>query len=268
MDCTDLRLALVDGVPSGQEVDAHVAVCPPCAELVADDAALASALVDIAETIELNGIDAALLKAIEVDNGPVAALRKIPSWMHGVALIAVVMAIAAMQAVTALRADYGTYPPQLMGLVLAALGGPIIGLSIAATRPLYKAPLPSGLLYGLTGTALTIPLILAALPAPHGHLASDITGLFLPATIACFGMGTLTAALVLIVHRLLDRRSHPDRNVTLLVALVGTVAGAIALQIHCPFTDNAHMLLGHASQGVLFAGAIYALFNSRRTRRR
>jgi len=267
MNCTDLHRALADGVSSGPEIDAHLATCAPCSELVADDGALAAALRDVAaEPPELSGMEASVLKAIEEDNGPIAAFRRVPAWMHGAGLIALVTAIAVGQAVTGLRPDFESYPTQLMVLVLAALGGPVIGLSVAATRPLYKAALPNGLFYGMLSTAMAIPLVIAAMPAPHTHPASDITGLFLPATIACFSIGALTAALVLIVHKLMDRRVHADRNATMLVALVGTVAGAIALHIHCPFTDNAHLLLGHASQGGVFAAAIFALFSARRGR--
>ena len=267
MNCQDLQHQLANGIHSGPEVDVHLATCAPCTELVADGGALASVLADAAAVpAELGDMSAALFQAIEEDGGPLGALRRIPPWVRGAVLIALAAAIGIGEWITGLRPDFEAYPTQMMVLALLALGGPVIGLSIAGTRPLYRPPLPSGMFYGMLTTAVSIPLILGSMPAPHDHPASNITGIFIPATIACFGFGTLIASLVLIVHKLMDRRIHADRNVTALVALVGTVAGTIALQIHCPFTDNAHLLIGHAGPGVVFTVAIFAIFNARRGR--
>ncbi len=263
MTCTDLRRALASGQPSSPEVEAHLASCAPCGELAADDGALADALEAVPEpTADLSDMAAALSEAMEKDG----ANRRIPSWIQPTVLIGLAAAVAIAMALGSLRPDIAAYPMDLMALILAALGGPTIGLSIAASRPLHKSAIPRGMVAALAVTALSIPLIIAVLPAPHSDPASDITGVFLAATIGCFVLGVLVAGMLVIAHRLLDKRTHADRDALLLVALAGCVAGAFALQIHCPFTDTAHQVIGHAGQGAVFTAGIWALFWRHRAR--
>ena len=266
MDCTDLHRELAAGVPSGPEVDAHLAVCPPCSALLADDCAVASALDTLRDgRDDLDALKGRTLAAVADDRGPRGFMAKTPTWVHSTALLGAVIAIALSQ-IMALRADFDAYPTALMVLVLAAFTGPLIGLTLGATRPVHQAPLSRAIQSGLWLTALAIPLVVAAMPAPHTHPASDIAGAFGQATFACFAFGAAITVGILVLHKLFDRRSHADRDSTILAALIGALAGAIALQLHCPFSNNAHQALGHASQGVLFAGLIFTWFSARQSR--
>jgi len=57
--------------------------------------------------------------------------------------------------------------------------------------------------------------------------------------------------LVVLVLRALDRTAHDSRPAGVLAAVTGGVAGNPALERHCPVTAPAHLLLGHATVGLM-----------------
>jgi len=266
MSCSDLHRAIASDEPSGPEVDAHLEACEPCSALVAHDGAGAKAL----HALEGDSSDAlgdlwgSTLEAVENDGGLSSRLARTPSWMHAVALGGLVLALSLSQ-LAALRPDMEAYPSALMTLVLLAFAGPTVALILAATRPLYLSPLSATVKSALWLTALVIPLLVASLPATHIHPAMAITGGFAPVTLTCFAFGAAIALLVTGAHQLFQRRRHGDRDNTILAALVGALAAAIALQLHCPYSDNAHQILGHATQGILLVGGIFVWFSARRS---
>jgi hypothetical protein len=268
MDCTDLHRALADGLPTGSGVDAHLEHCPACNTLMADEGALAQALHVLSpDSEDLNDLMGATLTAIEADaQSGTRRLSKCSTPSHAALWIGAVLVVMALQVPMGLRPDFDAYPTLLMVLVLAAFLGPALGLVLATTRPLHMAPLPPMVKRGMWLTAIALPLVVAAMPAPHLHPAAVLAGAFMPITIACFVFGTAIMIAFLLLHALLQRRTHADRDNTLLAALIGSLAAAMALQLHCPLNDNAHQVLGHATQGILMTGLLYTWFSARRAR--
>jgi hypothetical protein len=233
-----------------------------------DDGALGHALHALhPEGETLTGLLGDTLTAIEADKKSGSSwLPKCSSRSHAALWIGAVVVVAALQVPIGLRPDFDAYPSSLMALILAAFAAPALGLILATTRPLHRAPIPSIATRGMWVTALALPLVIAVLPAPHSHPAATLTGAFLPITIACFVFGAVIMTGFVVLHVLLQRRTHADRDNTILAALVGSLVGAIALQLHCPLSDTGHQALGHASQGILMAGLLVTWFSARRAR--
>jgi hypothetical protein len=67
--------------------------------------------------------------------------------------------------------------------------------------------------------------------------------------LACFAIGGLIAAAVLILGRLLDRGLG-----TAVAAVSAGAAGTLLLHLHCPINHPLHLLLGHATVAIVAIG--------------
>ena len=93
---------------------------------------------------------------------------------------------------------------------------------------------------------LVAPFLFALGPSPSPF--GDIPGVtFVQATVGCFVLGALVGGFVVVGLRLLDRGGHRSREAALFAATAGGLAANAALELHCPATAPAHLLLGHAS---------------------
>jgi len=184
------------------------------------------------------------------------------------ALLAIVGAAIAGSQLANLRADFGAYPLARMALaaVLPALAA--LYAWYAGLRPLHRAPPRRGAFVGLVVAIVGVPLLLAALPeASTGHAASHggLGDELLPRAWACFAYGSVLALPALLLGALLDRDAL--RQPLAFLAAIGApaVVANLALQLHCPLTHPAHLLLGHAAISVAFVllGSVIWLMRTR-----
>jgi hypothetical protein len=111
-------------------------------------------------------------------------------------------------------------------------------------------------------------LVIALLPVAHLDHAANLQGngaMLIKKSVACFIYGNVFAIPALLAAWLFDRAARPWRLSPshLLVAVLGGIAGNLALQAHCPITEHTHLLASHATVGP----ALVAVFTLARLRR-
>lgn len=239
MDCSVVHDALARGAV-GDEATAHAATCAPCAELLADDAALGRVLaeaVDDRPSPELRSRLAARL-ATERRGGP--ARWSTP--VRGAALVAGLVALVVGTATLQLRSDADLVPLGQMVLVLGGLvGATLLGFA-RVLRPLHRPELPGWNRRLSTAVLAGLPLALMALPP---SVPMDSRGV--APIVACFVGGSAFAALGLVGLRAFDRRPRVGWDRRLVYAGVGALLGTVYLQLHCADRDPVHTLLGHGT---------------------
>ncbi len=268
MECREIRDALVRGqTPLGGDVDAHLAACPGCSELLADDGQLGQALA----ATELPAVDASallgeVLGSIDKERGPAAWLRSQSTLVRMAIPLAAVLLVLLYVLLFKMRPDEASWLPGPFG-VEVALYALLIGSAVTLElRPLERRPLPVWLRPALVALALVVPVLLAWAPqANHAPLAYAPPGKsFLHMAFGCFAFGTVLALPALVLLWMVDRVGHRSFRLALLAAAIGGLVGNLALQIHCPVTDPDHLLLGHATIGLVFGG-VYAAWLALRT---
>lgn len=261
MECREIRDALVRGeTPLGQELEAHLAACPGCAELLTDDNRLGQALAHA----ELPELDASallgeVLGSIDKERGFRAWLRSRSTPVRALVPFAAMALVAVFVALFKRRPDIPSFPAGLFAGVIA-LYVLLIGAAVALElRPLQRSAPAPWLRPLLVVGALAIPVLIAVLPlAHHAPLAYAPPGKsFAALAFGCFTFGLVLAVPALLFLWASDRVAHRSFRLALLAAGFGGLVGNLVLQLHCPVTDPAHRLLGHASIGLVLA-IVYA----------
>jgi hypothetical protein len=239
--CVDVREARLRGAPLSREASEHALSCPVCS---AD--AVAGGAPDEALDELFRGIETKLTH----ERGMVAWLRSRATPVRLFLAVAWIAALAALSALGMPRTRYAPVPVERVVLVFSSLALLSAMLLRMGLRP-TQAPAPSdrSILAGLAA-GLLFPVVAAFLPAgphPFDHYTQYTQA---QATIGCFVIGAVTAALVVAMLRMLDRSAHDSRLAALLAAVSGSVAGNLALELHCPVTAPAHLLMGHATVGL------------------
>lgn len=154
--------------------------------------------------------------------------------------------------ITGIRADLTGQAMLRYAVAMTAIAG-LVGAAFAASlRGAHQKPL-RWWTWALVVAALLVPLALAVMPwlwegdgaiRPSGHAhpfgMCGVMGLM---------TGALTAAVAWAFQR--ERWSVPSR---LVAAVAGGGLTAFAmLQLHCPSGDATHLLIGHASAGLMLA---------------
>jgi uncharacterized membrane protein len=118
-------------------------------------------------------------------------------------------------------------------------------------RPAHIPAPPDRSLLVIIAAGLLLPIVTALLPAGAHSFDHYVQYTQTQATVGCFVIGAFTGVLVVLVLRALDRTAHDSRPAGVLAAVTGGVAGNLALELHCPVTAPAHLLLGHATVGFM-----------------
>ena len=178
----------------------------------------------------------------------------------GGALIMVTVALA----ITGVRADLSAQAVVRYAVAMTAIAG-LMGAAFAASlRGAAQKPLRRWT-WALILVGLLVPLVLAVMPwlwdAGGGSVAMAAPHAFGMCGVMGIVTGALTAAVVCVFQR--EQWSVWSR---LLTAVAGGGLTAFAmLQLHCPAGDATHLLVGHASAGlVLAAVAVGAMLLRRR----
>jgi len=205
---------------------------------------------------DLDGLFAALDADLRHERGLSAWLRSRSTpqrlLLSGSALGAVVLADYAFFA----RPDLGVYPfGRMAAVVLVAVGAVAAGLALALrptqrpSAPSWAAPSVAGL--GLLG--LLAVYLMPALPAlDPAHLQAPGLEAVLERALPCFGIGLAVAGALYVLWGLLDR-GGARRGLG--AAAAAGLAANLALQLHCPVTAPAHLLVGHLGVALVILGA-------------
>ncbi|HEX4335699.1 MAG TPA: hypothetical protein VH062_07265 [Polyangiaceae bacterium] len=248
LDCVEVHEALLAGRPLSPAEAQHAASCPICSEgLPSGDAFLPSA---------------ELLNAIESDvrreTGVVAKLRALPTARRVLIGIVATMVFAVGTALVRPRWSFGPMPEERVGLVLAVLGVLITLMVWLGLRPLQAAPLGRRALLASVTASLLVPVLFAATPPGAESSALGDPGM-VKGIMSCFLFGALPGVLFVLALRVLDRNAHHAASAALLAAAGGGLAGNLALEMHCPSVAPLHLLLGHATVGVVLVLTYRAL---------
>jgi len=261
MDCAEIRDALLSGsAPAGSSVEDHVRACAACAELLRDEGALGRALSIREEPVQGSPeLWKSLEGAIAAESGPRAWLRSRATPVRLLVLLMTASAVVAYGGRSVGHAPVEKPAAWLVAFVLAGLACLFILMA-----PLGRPRPARGVRLALVLGALSLPLG-QALFSSASQSSGVAAASFAEQALGCFLYGNFLALPFLFAVWVLERSDRPW--LTLLVG-VGAVAGLvanIALALHCPNTEPAHIAAGHATIGAALAclGALWAAAGKR-----
>jgi hypothetical protein len=256
VECAEIRsLFVAGGVPAGPGVDAHLKVCPHCRELFERDAQLGRRLaLAVLPNVEPGELFALVEKDVKAEVGVRASLRALSTS----ARTAVLLVVAALPVLGHLlldrRTDFGEYSPGLFWAVALLFG---VGLVIGVRSLLRGVGTPVRSPWRERGLALGLLVVpgAAALLAPLGA-GSPEAAEALGDPSSCFTWGAAFVVPLVVAYWLFERRdSVPARTLIAAGALAGLAANLL-LHTHCGSANPVHLLLGHASIGLVWAVAL------------
>ncbi len=267
MECADIRRNFVAGdVPTGPEVDVHFKTCPHCRELFGNGAELGRRLAQ-AVTPEVNPGD--LFAQVERDMlgevGTRARLRALSTRVRVGALIGGAAALFVGQLLLRPRPDFEQYSTGVFWDCVVLLGAAGVPGTGALMRGASAPPTSHSRERWVALTLLALPAFMALL-VPLGS-PSAATAATWGSPVACFSYGAALVAPLLLLYWLLERRDEVPLMVLLSAGGLAGIAANLLLHARCPSVHLGHLLLGHASIGVMWALAL-GLLSKRRHRAR
>jgi hypothetical protein len=178
-----------------------------------------------------------------------------------VALAALLLAIVG---VLAPRPDLTAYPPGRMLTVFAGLGALLLVSVRLSLRPLHRPPPPAPAVLSVLALSVAAAAGFSLLPAahvllPHTSPAPEL-GLWQHVR-PCLAFGFALGLPLFAALRFFDRGVRLGAWPA--AAALGLL-GNLALQLHCPITEPSHLLLGHATVGLLAAVLLLPWLGARR----
>ena len=197
-------------------------------------------------------------RAVQVEPGPRERLAALSSPLRLALGLTGALGVAGVGlGAFGLRGDLRALSGLRMGIMVAGLLGASGVAAALALRGPQRPPLRPGLRV-LVGLLLALPLVSAAIPgAWEGMLVPP--ELRLSAVLKCLGIGIPVSVLASGVVLVFTRWIRVPRPRLVLAGLSGGLVGFAAQQLHCPAADPAHLLLSHASLGLLAAAALLGL---------
>lgn len=187
------------------------------------------------------------------------ALSTWPTWARTAIVLLTSMTTIAIVFMMSPRRDLHVYPPARMALALTTMGMLSLWLGGDALRSWHRPALTS------TGTRIRIAVavgllvVLSILPAPVELSPYTNPPRGVPLLVhasSCFFFGLMVALPTFAMCYLAGRKAP---FTTWVAAAVAGLVGNLALQLHCPITEHAHLLAGHASLGIAALGFAAAL---------
>ncbi|MFT5429497.1 MAG: hypothetical protein ACI9OJ_000168 [Myxococcota bacterium] len=274
MACEATRYQLAAGGTLTETDLAHIQTCAVCHALRQERSrtpAPDTSDPDTSDPDTLAGSFDALMADVDSERGPLGRLRERPAAERtGLGLLVVGLTIIMSWLLTP-RIDLSLYPVIRLALEMSVLS---IGAAAAlwlALRPMHRAD-PTFIVVTVALATLALFPFLAGL-FPHAHALHPASlagaGTDLPArAFKCFVFGLVAAVPAVVVTRALQRnQAFGSRRFA--GAVVGGMAGILALSVHCPITHPVHLVAGHAPVvlGVIAATiGIAALVARRRAR--
>ena len=240
----------------------HPGAQPPDAEPTLD-AELARALrgptPGAAPAPELEGLFAALDTDLRRERGLAAFLRARSTGQRVMLAAGASAAVVLAAGAWFVRPDVVVYPAgRMAAVVLIAVSAFAASLALAL-RPTQRPAAPSWAAPAGAGAAvlgLMAVYLMPALPVlDPAHLQAPGLDAALHRALPCLGIGLVVAGALFAVWTLLDRGGA--RRGLAAAAAAGLTANLV-LQLHCPITAPAHLLLGHLGVALVMLGAAIA----------
>jgi hypothetical protein len=252
--CLEVHEARAKGDSLSGRAVAHAAECPVCRAPVQEE--------DEGPGGDRADLFAAVRAKVDDERGASAWLRSLATRKRVLGAAAWVALLVTIIGVTLPRGRFAPWPMSRVVLVVSVLAA-LLALTLRfGLRPLQAAPPPVGLSVACFAAGLLAPFLFALGPFPTRF--EGIPGVsFAEATSGCFVLGGVTGALVVLALRALDRGGHRSREPALFAAAAGGLAANAALELHCPATAPAHLLLGHATVALTLVLAYGVLWRQR-----
>ena len=179
-------------------------------------------------------------------------------WRFAALFATTSLTIAAVY-LSACRPDWAVYAALRMSAEIAMVLTLVVWAAWLWIRPLYRPPVGRVWPLAVAAVAVVWPLLQAMAPRAHlAHSASHPAADFWLSAGTCVAVGAVLAVPTGIALIALGR----GRGALPLAATVALLAGWVASFVHCPVTDNYHLLAGHAA--VVSLGVLSAFFVWRR----
>lgn len=253
MDCAEIRGSFVAGsVPAGPDVQEHLKWCPHCRELFEKGAQLGRRLAQaVLPAVEPGGLFALVDAEVKRETGLRAKLRALPSRLRAGALVAVAVSLLGLELGLRRRADFADFSPLIFWGIVVLL---IAGVAVGAGRLMRGSSVPLGSAArerSVAAVFLVLPAM-ALLVVPIGSQmpgAAETWG----HPMTCFTYGAALVVPFVLLYWLFERRDQvPTSSLVSAGALAG-IAANLLLHAHCYSAHLGHLLLGHASIGVVWA---------------
>ena len=259
MDCAEITREFNSGrVPSGAAVAEHLKWCPHCRELFANAAALGRWLASAKPAVAAAPSLAVVEASIAEERGLRAYLRSRSSRLR----IGASVAFAAL--LVAREAARGRLPEAELTSTRLWLLFAFSALLLVLARLTLLVPVVAGRSFWfrsvLAAVGWSLPCLLVFLPDTQVH---EESGHFALRSLACFGYGSLIAAPWFGLLWAFDRGTRTDWTVLALAAGATSLLANLVLLMHCPSTQRAHLLAGHASIGLAWFLAVLILADRR-----
>ena len=261
MECAEIRNHFVAGrLPTGAAVKAHLEVCPHCPELFENDARLGRSLAQaVAPEVTPGDLFALVERDVSREVGSRARLRALPTGLRAGTLVGLAGALLGFQLLLHRRTDFAEYSAVVFWAIALALAGTLVLGALLVMRG-ASAPLgPSGRDRRLALVLLLAPA-LAALLAPLGTSSQEALAWDNPS--GCFSYGTALVVPLVLLYWLFERRDSVPLSALVSAGALAGLAANLLLHAHCSSANWAHLLLGHASIGVVWALGLRLVWGS------
>ncbi len=248
--CSDTRTALAAGREDAGILE-HLEACRDCQRALDGGTALEPPATPAPPPALRERLDEALAR----ERGPVAWLRERPLVLRALPCLLVLSAWLVQAGTQSVHRELDAYPRgRLVALVLSLLACGVLGLSLSLRSLARRAP-PIARAHAFIGAALLVPILLALLPEVHTGpwTGRGLGAELLPLALHCLGVGVGIALSLLVLLRLADRAAHAARARALLAAASAAAFGNLVLFVRCPLDAPLHLLLGHATVGIVLA---------------
>jgi hypothetical protein len=201
---------------------------------------------DPAAELDFDKLHAELQGKLAQEKGFAAWLRSRPTPLRAMLAGLTVGLLAVATMAVWLRPDFELYPVGRMNAVLASIAGLIVLDLILVLWPMQLPAAPRWLMaVAVAGAPIGLffwySAPVAHLTHPRSVPPEDFGGWFGHAT-RCLFYGSIVAAGIYALLRSLDRGGA---NRLLLMAACAGLAANLVLQLHCPQTAPAHLIIGH-----------------------
>jgi len=210
--------------------------------------------------VEPGDLFAQVERDVQAEVGLRARLRALSTPVRTLVLLGVASTPVLVQLALLRRPDFGEYSPSVFWSVALLFS---VGLVLGVRSLLRGARTPLGAVWRERALALLLLIVpgLLALLAPLGADSPEaVAALGNPSS--CFTYGAALVVPVVFVYWLFERREAVPLRALFSAGALAGLAANLLLHAHCASSSPLHLLLGHASIGLVWALALRLAWGS------